>query len=82
MDVRPEKYVNIVSESQAALKALQAAKTKSPVVQQRQNALKNISSRKKVKTLYENPAYMSIGRDFFSTQREARKLISGTSLDF
>jgi hypothetical protein len=29
---RPEKYVNICSDSQAALKALQAAKTMSPLV--------------------------------------------------
>ena len=29
---RPEKYVSICSDSQAALKALQAAKTTSPLV--------------------------------------------------
>jgi len=31
---RPEKYVSICSDSQVALKALQAAKTTSPLVQQ------------------------------------------------
>jgi hypothetical protein len=31
---RPEKYVSMCSDSQAALKALQAAKTTSPLVQQ------------------------------------------------
>jgi ribonuclease HI len=35
---RPEKYVSICSDSQAALKALQATKT-SPLVQQSQQAL-------------------------------------------
>ena len=40
----PEKYVNICSVSQAALKALQAAKTTSPLVQQCQQALDDISA--------------------------------------
>ena len=40
---RTEKYVNICSYSQAALKALQAART-SPLVQQCQKALKVISN--------------------------------------
>ena len=41
--VRTEKYVNICSDSQAALKALQAART-SPLVQQCKKALKGIST--------------------------------------
>jgi len=41
---RPEKYVSISSDSQAALKALQAAKTTSPLVQKCQKALNNIST--------------------------------------
>ena len=40
---RPEKYV-FFSDSQAALKAIQAAKT-SPLVRQCQQALNNISTR-------------------------------------
>jgi ribonuclease HI len=40
----PEKYISICSDSQAALKALQAAKTTSPLVQQCQQALNNISA--------------------------------------
>jgi hypothetical protein len=40
---RPEKYVSICFDSLAALKALQAAKTMSPLVQQCQKALDNIS---------------------------------------
>ena len=32
MNARPEKYVNICSDNQMALKALQAAKTTSPFV--------------------------------------------------
>jgi len=40
---RPEKYVSICSDSQVALKALQAAKTTSPLIQQCQNALNDIS---------------------------------------
>jgi len=40
----PEKYVNICSDSQVALKALQAAKTTSSLVQQAQQALNDIST--------------------------------------
>ena len=40
----PEKYVSICSDSQAALKALQAAKTTSTLVQQCQQALNDIST--------------------------------------
>jgi len=40
---RPEKYVSICSDSQAALKFLQAVTTMSPLVQQCQKALNNIS---------------------------------------
>jgi hypothetical protein len=43
MNVRPGKYVSICSDSQAALKALQAAKTTSPLVRQCQKTLNNIS---------------------------------------
>jgi hypothetical protein len=40
----PEKYVSICSASQAALKALQAGKTTSPLVRQCQQALNDIST--------------------------------------
>jgi hypothetical protein len=40
---RPEKCVSICSDSQAALEALQAAKTISPLVEQCQKALNDIS---------------------------------------
>jgi ribonuclease HI len=42
-NVRSEKYISICSDSQAALKALQAAKTKSPLVRHCQRALNDIS---------------------------------------
>jgi hypothetical protein len=42
---RPQKYVSIHSDSQAALKALQAAETMSPLVRQCQKALNDISTR-------------------------------------
>jgi hypothetical protein len=42
---RPEKYVSICSDGQAALKALQAAKTKYPLVRQCQQALNDIATR-------------------------------------
>jgi hypothetical protein len=42
---RPEKYVSICSDSQASLKALQAAKTTSPLVRQCQQMLNDISAR-------------------------------------
>jgi len=41
---RPEKYMSICSESQVALKALQAIRTTSPLVQQCQKALNDIST--------------------------------------
>jgi ribonuclease HI len=41
---RPEKYASICSDSQAALKALQAARTTSPLVKQCQQALNDISA--------------------------------------
>jgi len=41
---QPEKYISICSDSQATLKALQAAKTTSPLMQQCQEALNDIST--------------------------------------
>jgi hypothetical protein len=41
---RPEKYGSICSDSQVALKALQAVRTMSPLVQQCQKALNDIST--------------------------------------
>jgi ribonuclease HI len=43
-NVRSEKYISICSDSRAALKALQAAKTTSPLVRQCQRALNDIST--------------------------------------
>ena len=56
---RPEKYVSICSDSQAALKALQAAKTTSPLVRQYQQALNNISARHAVR-LYWVPGHAGV----------------------
>jgi hypothetical protein len=44
MEVRPEKYISIYSDSQATLKALLIAKTMSPLVQECQKALNDIST--------------------------------------
>ena len=55
---RPEKYISICSDSQAALKSLQAAKTTSPLMRQRQQAL-NISTRHAVK-LYWVPGHAGV----------------------
>jgi hypothetical protein len=41
---RPEKFVSICSDSQVALKALEAARITSPLVQQCQKALNDIST--------------------------------------
>jgi len=41
---RPEKYVSICSDSQAALEALQAVRTTSPLVQECQKVLNDIST--------------------------------------
>ena len=53
---QPEKYVSICSDSQVVLKALQAAKTTSPLVQQCQKALNDISTRYAV-ALYWVPGH-------------------------
>jgi hypothetical protein len=58
MQDQPEKYVSICSDSQAALKALQAAKT-SPLVRQCQQALNYISTRHTV-GLYWVPGHAGV----------------------
>jgi len=55
----PEKYVSICSDSQAALKALQAAKTTSPLVRQCQQELNDISARHAVR-LYWVPGHTGV----------------------
>ena len=45
---RPGKYINICSDSQEALKALQDVRTTSPLVHQCQKALNDISIRRAV----------------------------------
>jgi len=59
MNVRPEKYVSICSDSQAALKAPQAAKTTSPLVQKCQKALNDISTEHTV-GLYWIPGHAGV----------------------
>jgi len=59
MNVRPEKYVSICPDSQVALKALQAAKTMSPLVQQRQKMLNDIANRHTV-GLYWVPGHVRV----------------------
>ena len=56
---QPEKYVSICSDSQAALKALQAAKATSPLIRQCQHALNNISARHAVR-LYWVPGHAGV----------------------
>jgi ribonuclease HI len=56
---RPKKYVSICSDSQAALKVLEAAKTMSPLVQQCQQALNDISTRQAVR-LYWVPGHARV----------------------
>jgi hypothetical protein len=48
MDVRPEKYVSIFSDSQGALEALEADKITSSLVQQGQKALNDILTKHSV----------------------------------
>jgi len=57
---RPEKYVSICSDSQVALKALQAIITTSPLVYQCQKALIDISARHMV-GLYWVPGHAGVG---------------------
>jgi ribonuclease HI len=59
---RPEKYVSICSDSQVALKALQAVKTTSPLVRQCQQALNDISTRHAV-GLYWVPGHAEVRRN-------------------
>ena len=56
---RLEKYFSICSYNQAALKALLAAKTASPLVQRCQKALNNISIRRNV-VLYWVPGHAGV----------------------
>ena len=56
---RPEKYVSIGSDSQTALKALQAFRTNSSLVQQYQKALNDISTRHSV-GLYWVPGHAGV----------------------
>jgi ribonuclease HI len=56
---KPEKYVSICSDSQATLKALQVAKTTSPMVRQWQKALNDISTRHTV-GLYWVPEHAGV----------------------
>jgi hypothetical protein len=56
---RPEKQVSICSDSQAALKSLQATRTTSLLVQQCQKALNDISTRY-VAGLYQVPGHAGI----------------------
>jgi len=56
---RSEKYVSICSDGQAALKALQAAKTTSLLIRQCQKALNDISTRHAV-GLYWVPGHAGV----------------------
>jgi hypothetical protein len=56
---QPEKYVSICSDSQATLKALQTAKTTSPLVQQCQQALNDISTQHAIR-LYWVPGHAGV----------------------
>jgi len=56
---RPEKYISICSDSQAALKALKAVKTTSSLVHQCQKALNDISARHVVE-LYWVPGHAGV----------------------
>jgi hypothetical protein len=58
-NTRPEKYNSIYYESQAALKALQSAKIMSPLVQQCQKALNDISTQHTVE-LFWVPEYSGL----------------------
>jgi len=59
MKARPEKYVSICSDSQVALKALQAAKTKYPLLQHCQEALNHSCTRHEV-GLYWVPGHAEV----------------------
>jgi ribonuclease HI len=58
LQTRPEKYVSICSDSQVALKALKAVRM-TPLVQQGQKALNNISTRHAV-GLYWVPGHAGV----------------------
>jgi ribonuclease HI len=58
-NVTSEKYIRICSDSQTALKALQAVKTRSPLVRQCQRALDDISTYHSV-GLFWVPGYSGI----------------------
>jgi len=59
MNVRPEKYVSISSDSQAAPKAIQTANTTSPLVRQCQKVLNDISTQH-TEALYWVPGHAGV----------------------
>jgi hypothetical protein len=58
-NARPEKYVSICSDSQAALRALQATETKSSLLRKCQKVLNDISTRRIV-GLYRVPEHAEV----------------------
>lgn len=60
MNARPEKHVSTCSDNQAALKALKAAKITSPLIQQCQKALNDISIQYSL-GLFWDPRHPSVG---------------------
>jgi hypothetical protein len=60
MNARPEKHISTCSDNQAALKTLKAAKITSPLIQQCQKALNDISTQYSVE-LFWDPRHPSVG---------------------
>jgi len=79
MNVGPEKYVNICPDSQAALKALQAAKTTSPLVQKCQKVLNGICNWRHTVGLYWVPGHAGVQgnkiADRLATDGSVKKIV-------
>jgi ribonuclease HI len=69
----PEKYVSICSDSQAALKALRAVRTTSPLVYQCQKALNDISAQHAV-GLYWVPGHAGVNDNEIAMSSQAAVL--------
>jgi hypothetical protein len=75
MDLLPEEYVGIFSDSQAALKALEAAKTTFPLVKQCQKAMNDISTQHSV-ARFQVTGHSRVGADELAREGSVHRFVA------
>ena len=75
MDLQPEEYVRIFSDSQAALKALEAATTTFPLVQQCQKAMNDISTQHSA-TLFQVTGHSRVDADELAREGTVHRFVA------